>query len=146
MWEVAVRLAVACGVCGGVFLCCSFSRGVSWMGSWTWLGRFLGVFLPTFALISYFCMEAHKAAGNTLSKVVFLINEYMVHILLMLEVVFIQDSKLEDLIFGASSGSEPSLFFSNYLFSLGLKPIQNDFQHDFVRMTQDILALLRLLF
>ena len=26
---VAVRLAVACGVCGGVFLCCPFSRGVS---------------------------------------------------------------------------------------------------------------------
>ena len=47
MWEVAVRLAVACGVCGGVFLCCPFSRGVSWMGSWAWLGLFLGVFLPT---------------------------------------------------------------------------------------------------
>ena len=99
-----------------------------------------------FALILYFCMEAHKAAGNTLSKVVFLINEYMVHILLMLEVLFIQGSKLEELIFGASSGSETSLFFSNHFFSLGLKPIQNDFQHDFVRMTQDILALLRLLF
>ena len=33
MWKVAVRLAVACGVCGGVFLCCPFSRGASWMGS-----------------------------------------------------------------------------------------------------------------
>ena len=27
MWGVAVRPAVACGVCGGVFLCCLFSRG-----------------------------------------------------------------------------------------------------------------------
>ena len=26
-------------------------------------------------------------------------------------------------------GSEPSLFFSNYFFSLGFKPIQDDFQH-----------------
>ena len=33
VWGVAVRLAVACGVCGGVFLCCSFSHGVSWMRS-----------------------------------------------------------------------------------------------------------------
>ena len=36
---------------------------------------------------------------------------------------------------GASSGSEPSLFFSNYFFSLGFEPIQGDFQHDFARMT-----------
>ena len=29
MWEIAVRLAVACGVCDGVFLCCLFfPRGV----------------------------------------------------------------------------------------------------------------------
>ena len=37
----------------------------------------------------------------------------------------------------ASSGSEPSLFFSNYFFSLGLQPIQDDFQHDFARMTDE---------
>ena len=24
MWEIAVHLAAACGVCGGVFLCCFF--------------------------------------------------------------------------------------------------------------------------
>ena len=47
MWEVAVRLAVADGVCGGVFLCSPFSRGVFWMGSWTCLGQCLRVFLPT---------------------------------------------------------------------------------------------------
>ena len=57
----------------------------------------------------------------------FEINEDMVQILLMLEVLFKQDSKVEDLFCGASSGSEPSLFFSNYFFSLGFKPIQDAF-------------------
>ena len=61
----------------------------------------------------------------------FEIKEDMVHILLMLEVLYTQDFKAEDLLCCASSGSEPSLFFSNYLFNLGLKPIQDDFQHDF---------------
>ena len=59
----------------------------------------------------------------------FEINEDMVQILPMLEVLFTQDSKVEDLFCGASSGSEPSLFFSNYFFSLGFQPIQDDFQH-----------------
>ena len=67
----------------------------------------------------------------------FEINEDMVQILLMLEVLFTQDSKVEDLFCGASSGSEPSLFFSNYFFSLGFQPIQDDFQHDFARMTDE---------
>ena len=67
----------------------------------------------------------------------FEINEDMVQILLMLEVLFTQDSKVEDLFCGASSGSEPSLFFSNYFFSLGCQPIQDDFQHDFARMTDE---------
>ena len=58
-------------------------------------------------------------------KGVYEINEDMVQILLMLEVLFTQDSKVEDLFCGASSGSEPSLFFSNYFFSLGFKPIQD---------------------
>ena len=65
----------------------------------------------------------------------FEINEDMVQILLMLAIFFTQDSKVEDLFCGASSGSEPSLFFNNYFFSLGFKPIQDDFQHDYVRMT-----------
>ena len=58
---------------------------------------------------------------------IFEINEDMVQILLMLEVLFTQDSKVEDLFCGASSGSE----LSNYFFSLGSKPIQDDFQHGF---------------
>ena len=61
----------------------------------------------------------------------FEIDEDMVQILLVLEVLFTQDSEVEDLFCGASSGSEPSLFFSNYFFSLGFKPIQDNFQHVF---------------
>ena len=71
------------------------------------------------------------AACHTFSKAFFKIDEYMVQILLVLGVLFTQDSEVEDLFCGASSGSEPSLFFSNYLFSLGFKPIQDNFQHDF---------------
>ena len=67
----------------------------------------------------------------------FEINEDMVQILLMLEVLFTQDSKVEDLFCGASSGSEPSLFFSNYFFSLGFKPIQDYSQNDNARMTDE---------
>ena len=44
----------------------------------------------------------------------------MVQILLVLEVLFTQDSEVEDLFCGASFGSEPSLFFSNYFFFLRL--------------------------
>ena len=55
----------------------------------------------------------------------------------MLEVLFTQDFKVEDLFCGASSGCEPSLFFSNFFFSLEFKSIQDDFQHDFARMTDE---------
>ena len=53
----------------------------------------------------------------------FEINEDKVQILLMLEILFTQDFKVEDLFCGASSGFEPSLFYSNYFSSLGFKPI-----------------------
>ena len=89
-----------------------------------------------FALILYLRMVALKTACLSLSKA-FVINEDTIQILLMMEVLFTQDSKVEDLLCGASSGSEPSLFFSNYFFSLGFKPIQDDFQHDFARMTDE---------
>ena len=55
----------------------------------------------------------------------------MVQILLMLEILFIQEFKVEDLFCGAPSDSEPSLFLSNYVIGLGFKPIQDEFQHDF---------------
>ena len=64
----------------------------------------------------------------------FEINEGMVQTLVMLGVLFTLDSKVEDLLCGAPSGSEPGLFFGNYLFCLGFKPVQDDFQHDFARM------------
>ena len=67
----------------------------------------------------------------------FEIDEDMVQILLVLEVLFTQDSEVEDLFCGASSRSEPSLFFSNYFFSLRFKPIQDNFQHDFAWMTDE---------
>ena len=55
----------------------------------------------------------------------------------MLEVHFTQDFKVEYLFCGASSGSGPKLFFNNYLFGLGLKPVQDDFQYDFARMADE---------
>ena len=61
----------------------------------------------------------------------------MIQTLLMLEVLFTHDSKIEDMFCGAPSGSAPSLFFSNYLFSLGFNPVQDDFQHDFAQMTDE---------
>ena len=61
----------------------------------------------------------------------------MVQILLLLEVLFTLEFKAGDLFCGASSGSESSLSFSNYFFSLRFKPIQDEFQHDFARMTDE---------
>ena len=76
----------------------------------------------SFAQILYFRMVVHKAACHTPHvKGFFEINEDMVQILLMLEVLFTQDSKVEDLFCGAYSASEPSMFFSNYFFSLGFR-------------------------
>ena len=89
-----------------------------------------------FALILYFRIVAHKAASHTLSKAFFEIDD-TVQILLVLEVLFTQDSEAENLFCGASSGSDPSLFFSNYFFSLGFKPIQDNFQHDFAWVTDE---------
>ena len=68
-------------------------------------------------------------------KCFFEIYEDMVQILLMLKVLFIQDSEIEDLFCGASLGSKRSFFFNNYLFSLGFEPVQDDFQHDLTLMT-----------
>ena len=68
----------------------------------------------------------------------FLISADMVQILLMLEVLLTQNPKVEDLFCGAPSRSEPSLLLSNYLLSLGFKPIQDDFKHDFARITENI--------
>ena len=55
----------------------------------------------------------------------------MVLVLLMLEILFTQDSKVEYLFCGAPSGVEPSLFFCDYLSLFGFMPVQADSQHDF---------------
>ena len=68
-------------------------------------------------------MVAHKAACHTLFNVYFKTYEDKVQILLTLTVLFTQDSEVEDLFCGASPGSEPSLFFSNNLFSLGFESL-----------------------
>ena len=36
---------------------------------------------------------------------------------------------------GAPFGSEPSLFFNDELLGFGFKPVQDNFQHSFTRMT-----------
>ena len=59
----------------------------------------------------------------------------MVQISLMLEIFSAKDSEVEDLFCGASSHSEPSLFFSNYLFGLGLSLFK--MTHDFAQMTDE---------
>ena len=51
---------------------------------------------------------------------------------------FTYDSKAEDLSCGAPSGSEPCIFFSNYLFCLGFKPVPDDFQHGFCILVHKI--------
>ena len=89
-----------------------------------------------FALILYFCVVACKTVWHTLSNAFFEIYEDMVQVLLMLKVLFTQNSEVEDLICDASSGSESSLFFSNNLFSLGLSLLKMT-QHDFTWMTDE---------
>ena len=53
------------------------------------------------------------------------IYEDMVRILLILKLLFTQDSEV--VFRGASLISEPSLFFSNNFFSLGFEPVQEKF-------------------
>ena len=55
----------------------------------------------------------------------------------MLEILFTQDSKDEDLCCGASSRSEPNRFISNYLSGMGFEPVQDEFLHSFARMTDE---------
>ena len=67
----------------------------------------------------------------------------MVQILLMLEVLFTQDSKVEDdlicsvVLLPALNQACSSAITCIYFFSLGFKPIQDDFQHNFARITDE---------
>ena len=44
--------------------------------------------------------------------------------MLMLKVLFTQDSEVENLFCGASSASQPSLLFSSNIFNLRFEPVQ----------------------
>ena len=78
----------------------------------------------------------------------------------MLKIVFTQDFEVDDMFSGAASGSKPSLFLSNYLFSFGKSLLElqirnklyiiilftpsymtllnsRDFHQDFTRMTDE---------
>ena len=70
------------------------------------------------------------------------INEDMVQSLLMLEILFTQDSEVEYLFCGASSSSEPGLFFSNYHFRLGFKPVHDDFSMTLLECLMRLVVLL----
>ena len=65
----------------------------------------------------------------------FEVYEDTVLILLMLKVLFTQDSEVDDLFSGASPSFEPSMFFSNNRFCLRFQPVQDDYQQDFTWMT-----------
>ena len=70
------------------------------------------------------------------------ISEDIEQILLMLEVLFSQVSVVEELFCGPSSGPEPNLFVRSYLFGLGFRPIQDDFQYDFARVINEAMGFL----
>ena len=72
-----------------------------------------------FALILYFHMVANTAACHSLSNAFLEIYQDMVQLLLMLKILFTEETEVEDLFCGASPGSELSLFFSKNLFNLG---------------------------
>ena len=67
----------------------------------------------------------------------FEINDDIIQNLPMFEILFTQGSEIENLFCGAPSSSDPSVFLSDYFFRLGFKPVQDDFQHDFARMTNE---------
>ena len=86
-----------------------------------------------FASILCFPRVAHQASCHILSTA-FLKPMKTRH---RFWVLFKQDSEVVDLFYGASCGSQPSLPFSDNLFSLEFDPVQNYFQHDFTRMTDE---------
>ena len=91
-----------------------------------------------FALILYFRIVAQMAAiCHTLSNAFLKSMKTWYKHLLMLKVLFTQDSEVEDLLCGASPDSEPSLFFRNNLFSLWFEADQDDSQHGFTWMTDE---------
>ena len=58
------------------------------------------------------------------------VYEDIVEILLMLQVFLAEDHVIDNLFYGAPSGSETCLLFCNDLFCLLLKSAEDDLQHD----------------
>ena len=71
-----------------------------------------------FALILYFRMVAHKAVSHILSKAFFKTNEDMVQILLVLEVLFTQDSEVEGLLLALNQACSSAIISSAWGLSL----------------------------
>ena len=67
----------------------------------------------------------------------FEINEDMIQILLMLAVLFLQDSKVEGCSVVLLPALNPACFSAIISSSWGFKPIQDEFQHGFARMTDE---------
>ena len=59
------------------------------------------------------------------------VNKDMVEILLVLHVLFTEDSKVEHLLCSTVSFSRAGLFFSDNILRLWLEPVKDDLQHDF---------------
>lgn len=88
-----------------------------------------------YAFILYFHMLVHQAPCLTLPGV---LNQYRhcIEFADILNVLFTKYSEFEDLFSGNISRSKPSLLFSNYLFSLGLRLFQIKFLYAFAQMSE----------
>ena len=64
----------------------------------------------------------------------------MVEVLLVLKIFLTEDSKVEDLLCGASTCAEACLFFSDDLLRLWLQSVQCDLQHDFAWVTDELIV------
>ena len=65
------------------------------------------------------------------------VNEDVIEVLLVLEVLLAQYSKVEDLLCCAASWSEACLLLSDDLFRLRLQLVQQVFQHNFARVADE---------
>ena len=86
MREIAVHLAVVGGVCDGVFLCCLFSHGMSWMRAY--LIESVSEGFPTYSYISPKFKSIIKFLENALFKLVAIVT--------------------------ATTGTLPSLFYASW--------------------------------
>ena len=59
------------------------------------------------------------------------VNKDMVEIFLVLQVLFAEDSKIENLLCSTVSCSKAGLFFSDDVLWLWLESVNDDLQHDF---------------